>query len=48
MSDIGLVNGIKKIQGLSAKPDRNYLLQLKSRWQNWASYATFYIWRELY
>lgn len=48
MADIGLLNGIKKIQGLSGKPDRQYLLKLKSRWGRWASYATFYIWRELY
>lgn len=48
MADIGLLNGIKELKGLATKPDKEYLLALKSRWQNWASYATFYIWRVQY
>lgn len=48
MADIGLLNGIKTIKNLEAKPDEKYLLKLKNRWQSWSSYATFYIWRLLY
>ncbi|HFI0426611.1 TPA: DNA-3-methyladenine glycosylase, partial [Streptococcus suis] len=48
MADIGLLNGIKTIKQLPEKPSPDTLLQLKQEWGNWASYATFYIWRLIY
>ncbi|WP_242542974.1 DNA-3-methyladenine glycosylase family protein [Vagococcus fluvialis] len=48
MADIGLLNGIKVIENLSEKPDTTKMLALKEDWGEWASYATFYIWRLLY
>lgn len=48
MADIGLLNGIKVIENLSEKPDKTKMLALKEDWGEWASYATFYIWRLLY
>lgn len=48
LADIGLLNGIKQIRGLSEKPSTDYLKELQKNWGNWSSYATFYIWRLLY
>ncbi|AUJ32891.1 MAG: DNA-3-methyladenine glycosylase [Liquorilactobacillus nagelii] len=48
MADIGLLNGIKTIEKLDAKPPVEELQRLKKKWCKWCSYATFYIWRLLY
>lgn len=48
MADVGLLNGIKMIEHLTEKPDIAKMLTLKENWGEWASYATFYIWRLLY
>ena len=48
MADIGLLNGIKQIENLETKPDKERLLSLQKDWGSWSAYATFYIWRLLY
>lgn len=48
MADIGLLNGIKVIENLESKPDKNRLIALGHMWDTWSAYATFYIWRKLY
>lgn len=46
--DIGLLNALKVRQGLSQKPVLTDVLQLGKKWDQWASYGTFYLWRTIY
>ena len=48
IDDVGLHNAIKHLTGSEKKPTKEELLKLSSRWSNWQSYATFYLWRVLY
>jgi DNA-3-methyladenine glycosylase II len=48
IDDVGLHNAIKLLLGLERKPTKEEILNLSSRWTNWESYATFYLWRFLY
>ncbi|MFD2728904.1 DNA-3-methyladenine glycosylase 2 [Enterococcus camelliae] len=48
VADVGLLNGIKKLQQLDEKPNRHQMEQFRHQWGTWCSYATFYIWRILY
>ncbi len=48
IDDVGLHNVIRHLTGSEAKPTREELLKLAAGWNNWESYATFYLWRVLY
>lgn len=48
IADVGLLNGIKQMENLDTKPDKERLLFLQKDWGSWSAYATFYIWRLLY
>jgi DNA-3-methyladenine glycosylase II len=48
IDDVGLHNAIKHLMGTETKPTKEEIIQLSSKWTNWESYATFYLWRFLY
>ncbi|KFN02162.1 DNA-3-methyladenine glycosylase [Bacillus clarus] len=48
IDDVGLHNAIKFLTGAENKPTKNEIKEFASRWTNWESYATFYLWRVLY
>lgn len=48
VTDIGLLNGLRKIESLDKKPTQERVRLLEKQWGEWCSYATFYIWRILY
>ncbi|WP_052400796.1 DNA-3-methyladenine glycosylase family protein [Oceanobacillus jeddahense] len=48
IDDVGLINAIKFVMGMDRKPTKVEIRALASQWENWESYATFYLWRMLY
>lgn len=48
IDDVGLINSIKTLRNMNQKPTKEEILALSIPWQNWESYATFYLWRVLY
>ncbi|MFD1413648.1 DNA-3-methyladenine glycosylase family protein [Oceanobacillus jeddahense] len=48
IDDVGLINAIKFVMGMDRKPTKEEIRALASQWENWESYATFYLWRMLY
>nr|WP_313958723.1 DNA-3-methyladenine glycosylase [Bacillus sp. X1(2014)] len=48
IDDVGLINAIKTILNMDRKPTKEEILELSTPWENWESYATFYLWRVLY
>lgn len=48
IDDVGLINAIKFLKGMERKPTKEEIRLLASKWKNWESYATFYLWRTLY
>ncbi|GAF63374.1 DNA-3-methyladenine glycosylase [Bacillus sp. TS-2] len=48
IDDVGLINSIKKLLNMNRKPTKDEILKLSTSWENWESYATFYLWRVLY
>jgi DNA-3-methyladenine glycosylase II len=48
IDDVGLINAIKTLLNMDRKPTKEEILSLSIPWQNWESYATFYLWRVLY
>lgn len=48
IDDVGLHNAIKCITGSESKPTKHEIKDFAANWNNWESYATFYLWRVLY
>ncbi|MET4559922.1 DNA-3-methyladenine glycosylase II [Lysinibacillus parviboronicapiens] len=48
IDDVGLINAIRDSCHMDRKPTKDEILKLSSPWNNWQSYATFYLWRVLY
>lgn len=48
IDDVGLINSIKIVRNMERKPTKDEILELSLPWENWESYATFYLWRVLY
>ncbi|WP_330949651.1 DNA-3-methyladenine glycosylase family protein [Virgibacillus sp. MG-45] len=48
VADVGLQNAVKQLGEMEKKPSKEELIQLGAPWENWKSYATFYLWRSLY
>jgi DNA-3-methyladenine glycosylase II len=48
VDDVGLINSIKMLLNLDSKPTKDEIMELAIPWKGWESYATFYLWRELY
>ncbi|MEH7073772.1 DNA-3-methyladenine glycosylase 2 [Neobacillus drentensis] len=48
IEDVGLINSIKTILNMDRKPTKKEILEFSIPWENWESYATFYLWRLLY
>jgi DNA-3-methyladenine glycosylase II len=48
IDDVGLHNAIKLLLGSEKKPTKEEILKLSTKWTDWESYATFYLWRFLY
>ncbi|MGE8036334.1 DNA-3-methyladenine glycosylase family protein [Lysinibacillus sp. NPDC093692] len=48
IDDVGLINSIKILRNMERKPTKVEILELSLPWENWESYATFYLWRVLY
>jgi len=48
IDDVGLINSIKIVRNMDRKPTKDEILELSLPWENWESYATFYLWRVLY
>lgn len=48
IDDVGLINSMKIVCNMDRKPTKDEILKISSRWKNWESYATFYLWRVLY
>ncbi|MBG9456344.1 DNA-3-methyladenine glycosylase [Lysinibacillus sphaericus] len=48
IDDVGLINSIKILRNMERKPTKDEILELSLPWENWESYATFYLWRVLY
>lgn len=45
--DAGLLNGLKNLQNLESKPDRQTIDSFFRKFPGWESYVVFYIWRSL-
>lgn len=43
-TDVGLLNGVKTLEGLDNKPSPEHMDMLQHKWGKWCNYATFYIW----
>ncbi|NHC40191.1 DNA-3-methyladenine glycosylase 2 family protein [Bacillus sp. MM2020_1] len=48
IDDVGLINAIKTLRNMDRKPTKEEILALSVQWENWESYATFFLWRVLY
>nr|WP_239583531.1 DNA-3-methyladenine glycosylase [Metabacillus iocasae] len=48
IDDVGLINSIKVLRNMNRKPTKDEILEISFPWENWESYATFYLWRVLY
>lgn len=48
IDDVGLHNAIKFLIGSEQKPSKEDIKAYASKWKNWESYATFYLWRATY
>lgn len=48
IEDVGLHNAIKALLAMDRKPTLAEIRELAKPWAGWESYATFYLWRELY
>ena len=45
VDDLGLVEGVRRVYGLDARPKPKEVIPMAERWRPWRTVATWYLWR---